>query len=93
MTLEQARSSVTTCFVYRGISMKVVTATRGEIGNPHSIEVYTCESPDGMERFIGWLSEMPVGVRLAYALRFIRIELPFQKLTLASSSEERLYFG
>jgi len=91
MTLEQARSSVATCFSVRGIPMKVLTATRGDLGNPFSIEVYSCASPDGIEEFLGWLSEMPVDVRLAYTLRFIQDELPHQRLSLASASEERSF--
>ena len=85
MTLEQARSSVATCFTVREIPMKVLTATRGDLGNPFAIEVYSCASPDGIEKFLGWLSEMPVDVRIAYTLPFIQDELPHQRLSLASA--------
>ena len=91
MTLEQARSSVATCFSVRGIPMKVLTATRGDLGSPFAIEVYSCARPDGIEEFLGWLSGRPTEVRIAYTLRFIQDELPHQRLSLASAPEERTF--
>jgi len=43
-----------------------------DLGSPFAIEVYSCASPDGIEKFLGWISEMPVDVRIAYTLRFIQ---------------------